>query len=304
LSVGKSTVIFPGFDGGAEWGGSALDPATGVLYVNANDIAWTAMLVANQDARSPGAAIYQAQCSACHGQGLAGSPPAFPSLLNIGERLTVTQIAEVIRVGRGRMPPFADLGGDRLGDLLGFLIGGGNAPSGKGEGDAKESASAPPDPSANAFRFGGYDKFLDPDGYPAVAPPWGTFSAIDLNTGKYLWKVPLGEYPELVSQGVKDTGSENYGGPVLTAGGILFIGATIFDHKLRAFDSLTGKILWETELPYAGIATPATYQIDGRQYVVIETDNLRNAKGPQGSAYVAYALPVSQSGRDARARRR
>jgi quinoprotein glucose dehydrogenase len=153
--------------------------------------------------------------------------------------------------------------------------------------------SAPASPAANptGYRFGGYNKFLDPDGYPAVAPPWGTLNAIDLNTGKYLWKVVLGEYPELVAQGLKDTGSENYGGPILTATGLLFIGATLFDHKLRAFDSHTGQLLWQTELPYAGVGTPATYQIDGKQYVVIVTDNARNKKGPQGFAYVAYALP-------------
>jgi quinoprotein glucose dehydrogenase len=141
------------------------------------------------------------------------------------------------------------------------------------------------------YRFTGYRKFLDPEGYPAVVPPWGTLNAIDLNTGKYLWKVPLGQYPALVAKGMADTGSENYGGPVLTAGGVLFIGATIYDRKLRAFDAKTGKLLWEGELPYAGTATPSTYMIDGRQYVVIATSGVRDAKGPQGVAYVAFALP-------------
>jgi quinoprotein glucose dehydrogenase len=283
LSVGKATVIFPGFDGGAEWGGPAVDPIKGILYVNANDVAWTALLLPTQAEMDPGAALYQSQCSTCHGASLAGSPPAIPSLVHIEARLTSTQIAEVVRMGRGRMPPFANLDGAPLDALLGFLTG----------TDAQQAASAPLEARATVapYRFGGYDKFLDPDGYPAVAPPWGTLSAIDLNTGKTIWRVPLGEYPELVARGLKDTGCENYGGPILTASGVLFIGATIFDHKFRAFDSRSGQLLWETELPYAGIATPASYQIDGRQYVAIATDNARNKKAPQGFAYVAYTLP-------------
>jgi quinoprotein glucose dehydrogenase len=123
-----------------------------------------------------------------------------------------------------------------------------------------------------------------------VAPPWGTLNAIDLNTGKYLWKIPLGEYPDLAARGMTKTGSENYGGPILTAGGLLFIGATIYDRKLRAFDSQTGELLWETELPFSGTATPATYMIDGKQYVVICTSSARDRSAPQGSAYVAFAL--------------
>ena len=141
------------------------------------------------------------------------------------------------------------------------------------------------------YSFTGYRKFLDPDGYPAVAPPWGTLNAIDLNTGKYLWKLPLGEYPELAAKGLSDTGSENYGGPILTAGGLVIIGATNFDRKIRAFNSDTGELLWEGELPFSGNATPATYMVDGKQYVVIAASGARNPKGPQGAAYVAFALP-------------
>jgi quinoprotein glucose dehydrogenase len=137
----------------------------------------------------------------------------------------------------------------------------------------------------------GYHKFLDPDGYPAIAPPWGTLNAIDLNTGKYLWKVPLGEYPELARQGVKTTGAENYGGPIVTAGGVVFIGATVYDRKFRAFDSRTGQLLWETEMPYSGVATPSTYMIEGRQYVVIAASGGRDPKSPLGGAYLAFALP-------------
>lgn len=294
LSIDKPTVIFPGTDGGAEWGGPAVDPVRGVLYVNANDLAWTMILVPRYSPKDPGAAVYQNNCLACHGENLAGSPPAIPSLIHIlGERLTEAEAIDVIRTGRGRMPPFANLDAASLDALLGFLYSPGVLRPTADKAHDKEGNSAPlkAAESPDGYRLNGYDKFLDPDGYPAVAPPWGTLSAIDLNSGKYLWKIPLGEYPELVAQGLKDTGSENYGGPILTASGVLFIGATIFDHKLRAFDSGTGRLLWQTELPYAGIGTPATYQIDGKQYVVIATDNARNERGPQGFAYVAYALP-------------
>jgi quinoprotein glucose dehydrogenase len=145
--------------------------------------------------------------------------------------------------------------------------------------------------SAPDYTFTGYRKFLDPDGYPAIAPPWGTLNAIHLKTGKYLWKIPLGEYPELAASGMKNTGSETYGGPIVTAGGVLFIGATVYDRKFRAFDTRNGKLLWETVLPFAGIATPSTYMVGGRQYVVIAASGGRDPKGPVGGQYVAFALP-------------
>ena len=127
------------------------------------------------------------------------------------------------------------------------------------------------------YRFTGHHKFLDPDGYPAITPPWGTLNAINMNTGEYAWKIPLGEYPELVAKGLKDTGSENYGGPIVTAGGLVFIAATNYDKKFRAFDKKTGKLVWETTLPFTGNATPATYEIDGRQYIVIATSGAGRA---------------------------
>ena len=144
------------------------------------------------------------------------------------------------------------------------------------------------------YRFTGYRKFLDQDGYPAIAPPWGTLNAIDLKTGKYLWKIPFGEYPELAAKGMKNTGTENYGGPIVTAGGLVFIGATIFDRKMHAFDSHTGKLLWEATLPFAGHATPATYAVDGKQYVVIAAGGGRDPKWSSGGVYVAFALPLPQ----------
>jgi quinoprotein glucose dehydrogenase len=135
----------------------------------------------------------------------------------------------------------------------------------------------------------GYKKFLDPDGYPAVTPPWGTLTAINLDTGEHVWKTPLGEYPELVAKGMKNTGAENHGGGIVTAGGLFFIAGTPQDKKLRAFDKKTGKLVWETVLPFGGNATPAMYEVKGKQYIVIAAGGGRG--GPSGSQYVAFALP-------------
>jgi quinoprotein glucose dehydrogenase len=289
FAVGRQTVVFPGFDGGAEWGGPAVDPAKAVIYVNANDIAWTGGLEPEKHGGGSGVQTYQNTCAVCHGSARAGSPPAFPSLIDIEQRLSAAQITTVIHQGRGRMPAFPGITGSSLDALLDYLRTGKDTGSTPESG--KELANAAADDPNLRYRFTGYQKFYDPDGYPAVAPPWGTLNAIDLNTGQYLWKIPLGEYPELATRGVPTTGSENYGGPILTAGGLVFIGATIFDRRMHAFDSSNGRLLWEATLPYAGLATPATYMFHGRQYVVIAAGGGRNPKETKGGAYVAFALP-------------
>src|SRR5229473_2843808 len=263
FSVGKDTIVFPGFDGGAEWGGPAVDPETGIIYVNANDVPWTGALAENTADESSGAGIYQSQCAICHGDNRAGSPPVFPSLTDLGKtgvggRLGPEPIAEVIQKGRGRMPAFPNLSATQISALISYLT---------------QSKDEMPDPTQPAphmkYRFTGYKKFLDPEGYPAVVPPWGTLNAINLNTGEYVWTIPLGVYPELAAKGLKNTGTENYGGAIVTAGGLVFIAATNFDKKFRAFDKSNGKLLWETTLPLAGNATPVTYEIGGRQFVVV-----------------------------------
>lgn len=282
FGVGKKTVNFPGFDGGAEWGGPAVDPATRILYVNSNDVAWTGELAENTGRQASGRGLYLSQCSICHRDNRAGSPPEFPSLINVGDRLSRAEIASVIRQGRGRMPSFSNLSHDQLSALVEYLA------SGKSERLQGSRMAAP----EAKYHFTGYDKFLDPEGYPAVVPPWGTLNAIDLNTGKYVWKIPFGEYPQLATKGMKNTGTENYGGPIVTAGGLLFIGATNFDRRFRAYDKSTGKLLWETTLPFAGNATPATYEVDGRQYVVIAAGGGKAASGALPDAvYRAFALP-------------
>jgi glucose dehydrogenase len=280
FSVGFDTVIFPGFDGAAEWGGPAVDPDTAILYVNSNEMAWLAALAKNSGGYSP-KALYLTQCAICHGENLSGFPPAVPSLVDVGARLNSAQIAATIKNGKGRMPGFP-ITPDHLNALVDFLT----------SGESKETINPGPPPPGMDYRFTGYRRFLDPEGYPAIAPPWGTLNAINLNTGEYAWKISLGEYPDLAAKGLTDTGSENYGGPIVTAGGLLFIGATNYDKKFRAFDKSTGKLLWETKLPYAGNATPATYSVNGRQFVVIAAGGGKDPKSPSGGVYISFALKM------------
>ena len=280
FTLGRETIIFPGFDGGAEWGGQAFDPETGLYYVNANDLPWSGGL-APAEAPSSGRGLYRQHCASCHRDDRLATPPQIPSLVGIGDRRTRQEIATTILKGAGRMAGFPTLRSDDVNAIVEYLVTGDDA--------ATSGAATPP---VQKYRFTGYKKFLDPDGYPAVAPPWGTLNAINLNTGEYAWQIPLGEYPELAAKGITNTGTENYGGPVVTAGGLLFIGATNHDRKFRAFDKATGKLLWETTLPFSGNATPATFEIDGRQFVVIAAGGGKGRQGtPSGGVYVAFALP-------------
>jgi quinoprotein glucose dehydrogenase len=278
----QGTIIFPGYDGGAEWGGGAFDPTTGLLYVNANEMAWVLRLVP-QKARTGeanGRDIFLRNCSSCHRADRTGAPPEFPSLIGVADRYEEGTVKALIAQGAGRMPGFANLGQDQLQAVFQYVY------YGK-ETVVKDNGPSPLDAK---YISDGYNKFLDKDGYPAIEPPWGTLTAIDLNSGKTAWKIPLGEYPELAAQGLTNTGSENYGGPVVTAGGVLFIGATNYDKVFRALDKATGKVLWQTTLPAAGNATPSTYEVNGRQYIVIAAGGGKSS-APTGGSLVAFALP-------------
>lgn len=280
----EGTVIFPGFDGGGEWGGSAFDPETGLLYVNSNEMPWILRLVERPKTENhpSGQSLYLRDCANCHREDLRGTPPEFPSLAGIGDKYSQSEITTIIRKGSGRMPGFAHLPSEGIRAIARYLV--------LGEDTAIGAKAGGPSPFELKYTHDGYNKFLDPDGYPAVEPPWGTLNAINLNTGEIAWRIPFGEFPELVSKGMRNTGSENYGGPVVTAGGLLFIGATNHDRKFRAFDKSTGKLIWETLLPAAGNATPATYEVAGRQFVVIAAGGGKSGSASGGS-YVAFALP-------------
>jgi len=280
-----TTLLIPGFDGGGEWGGPAVDPS-GVLYVNASEMAWVASLSdtpkeADLAGMDLGHRRYTEYCVACHGLERKGLPAGgIPSLVDVGKRMSREEVFNQITTGKKMMPGFTTLSKADKDAIVGHLFGDG----------AVAGASAPADaPPRIPYRFNGYNRWVDNRGYPAISPPWGSLSAIDLNTGEYLWKVTLGEFKELTAKGIPPTGAENYGGPVATAGNLLFIGATK-DGMFRAFDKRTGRVLWQAALPASAFATPSTYMVNGRQYVVIACGGAKVGTAP-GDSYVAFALP-------------
>ncbi len=288
----EGTVILPGFDGGGEWGGAAVDRETGVIYVNASDVPWiAAMREAAKIAPSTGPprsgeAVYAAVCASCHGTDRRGQLRA-PSLIGVADRFSPEQLHQIIDRGRGFMPSFANLREDEKQAVIAYLLGRAAPTMAPRESPsrAKTIPTAPPSP----YEFVGYERWRDSAGYPAIKPPWGTLSAIDLNTGAYRWRIPLGERPELAARGFRETGAEQYGGPIVTAGGLVFIAATQ-DEKFRAFDKSTGELLWQASLPAAGYATPSTYSVRGKQYVVIAAGGGKLGT-KSGDAYVAFTLP-------------
>jgi quinoprotein glucose dehydrogenase len=295
----KVSIVLPGANGGGEWGGPAVDPTTGILYVNGNETPRLYGLILPPPPASNGEHVYQQRCSACHGLNLKGTPPEIPGLVGIDHRLSDRQIQDVVQQGKGRMPPFTDISVAEVNSLVRYLKAPSMQPGNAGAAQKTLAASTESEDSESGANEGSKYKairgwFADPDGYPGIVPPWGTFSAIDMNTGNYLWHIPLGYYPELAAKGMTNTGSLNYGGPMVTAGGIVLIAATAFDRKFHAFDSKTGELLWESELPLPGLATPATYMVDGKQYIIIATGGEESGsqfRGSTGGVYVAYTLP-------------
>ena len=285
-------ILYFGMDGGAEWSGACVDPETGRLYVSANHVGWLVSVFHDEDPpddpsapMTPGHTAYMTFCAGCHGPtrlGLGVAPP----LRGVRFRLSDDDIIRQVRSGKNGMPSFPTnvLNETNLQSLLDYLALRDLPAASKSK--ISEKSERP------RYDINGYHRFLDNEGYPANKPPWGTLNCIDLNTGKLVWKVPLGEYPELAAQGVVNTGTENYGGAIVTAGGLLFCSGTR-DSKIRAFDKETGAELWSGKLPWVGIAPPATYEIKGRQYVVITaTGNKLGKQSEYGDAWVAFALPM------------
>ena len=292
IPPGKQTAVeLPGFDGGAEWGGTSFDPETGLLYVNANEMGW---LLTMRDIKpeppkkenygQAGLRLYEKYCVTCHGVDRKGTGN-FPTLLNIQAKYNTSQVMGLLSSGRRMMPSFNYIANEDKEAIVSYVL----------ELKKEQQKNFIRPPQANdmyrnlPYSMTGYHKFLSPEGYPAIKPPWGSLTAIDLNTGEHIWKNNLGEYPELKAKGIPPTGTENYGGSVVTAGGLLFIAAAR-DGKLRAFNKRNGKLLWEYNLPAPGFATPSVYTVNGKQFLVIACGGGKLGT-KSGDSYVAFALP-------------
>ena len=298
----EGTMYFPGFDGGAEWGGASYDSNTGILYVNSNEMPWIQHMVKLEldtsgqtepkTMKDIGEKIYKTNCAICHGQSRQGNTAGtYPPLLNLNKILARETSMEIIEKGKGFMPSYNQFSKEKKNALLAYLYDDSIQNSEKNSGDKNwlDDLSKELLEFAIPYSHTGYNRFFDQEGYPAVKPPWGTLNAIDLNKGEILWQVPLGEFKELTERGIPRTGTENYGGPVATAGGLIFIAASKDEH-IRAFDKDTGAELWKHKLPAGGYATPSVFSVDKRQYVVIACGGGKMGTAP-GDYYVAFALP-------------
>lgn len=276
----ERTIFFPGTDGGAQWGGSATDP-DGILYVPAKEIPVYTSLVykqKNTNQALTGNKLYQLHCSPCHGADRTGNHDgSYPSIASVDKRMTAVQIHQLLANGKGMMPSFAHISEGERKVVVDFIL----------NKNSKETVAST-DQSKVPYNHTGYNRWYDRNGYPISNPPWGTLTAVDMNTGQHRWQIPLGEYPELTKKGIPPTGTDNYGGPLVTGSGLIFIAASR-DAQLRAIDKHTGKVLWSTPLPAAGYASPSTYSVNGKQYVVIACGGGKlNTKS--GDKYVAFSL--------------
>jgi quinoprotein glucose dehydrogenase len=277
----KPIVLFPGMDGGGEWGGAAFDPTTQTMYINANQIPWLIEMTPNASFGNLGQSVYTNYCGNCHGIDRKGNPPSIPTLIGLKDKYAADSLEKLLKQGRGAMPAFSHISAEERGLLIDFLLG-------KAEEGDKKELEAESTKLYPRYYMKGYKRLMTKEGLYGSNPPWGLLTAIDMNTGLKKWQIPLGTIDSLASQGFENTGIENYGGPVVTAGGVLFIAATK-DEKIRAFDKETGKLLWEAQLPAAGHATPAVYEKDGKQFLVIACGGGKGTKS--GDAYVAFTLP-------------
>jgi quinoprotein glucose dehydrogenase len=287
--------LFPGFDGGGQWGGASVDPETEIMYISNSELPWRLQMIPNpalnnvraSTVKEQGMMIYSKSCASCHGTNREGLGAAYPALTHLKRDYKEQQVRQIIDNGRNMMPAFKSLLSDTdKTALITYLL----------DLEDKETISKPSTSrkqvnrdSVPEFVLNGYQRFMDRDGYPGIKPPWGTLNAVNLSTGKLLWKVPLGNFDELSEFGMENTGTEIYGGPVVTKGGIVFVAGTQ-DEKIRAFDKKTGKVVWEHKLPAAGFATPAVFVVNGKQYVVIAAGGGKLGM-KSSNKYLAFSLP-------------
>jgi quinoprotein glucose dehydrogenase len=285
----KKTLLFPGFYGGANWGGGAFDPETGMYYINATEaphlLHMEAVEVDKGSQIGFGEYIFRQHCSGCHGTDLQGFYPYAPGLTGLENKMSKLDAVRTVTQGKGRMMPFKHLSEHERTAVVDYVFSK-NGDNTLASNDKRTTTSGEKE---IAYVFAGYNDFMDDRYYPAVKPPWGTLNAINLHDGKRRWQVTLGEYEQLTKEGIPPTGTRNYGGPVVTAGGLLIIAASS-DEKLRIFDKQSGELLWQYPLPAAGYSTPSTYQINGHQYIVVTCSGGKLGT-KSGDQYLAFALP-------------
>ena len=294
-----NTMEMPGNNGGANWGGAAVDPRNGNLFVVSKDLPCMLKLEPEKtvNARRSGSpeqvghSLYDANCQRCHGADRKGQPPAVPSLVHTGENLTPEKIKGVVRHGQGQMPAFSKLSEEDLDSLAAYLT----RPEHGSEDSAEPTVSTVKNAGGHKY-VSGFGFMFTKAGLPPIAPPWTTLTAYDLNKGTIKWQIPLGNVPELAAKGIKGTGGVfQQVGPVVTAGGLIFIGTR--DRMVRAIDENTGKVLWEAEVPAGMEGIPAVYEIHGKEYLVVcaadSSAAKRSSNEPIHGSYVAFALPDS-----------
>jgi quinoprotein glucose dehydrogenase len=283
----RGLVLYPGMDGGAEWGGAAYDEQHQRLYINSNEVPYLLQLTAveKDEGLSPKFA-YLMLCAGCHGADMHGDGVSVPGLWDLYYRLSPMESYNIVKQGRGRMPAFQERAWYEIAVVLWYIY------TADPEDAEASGRDANPIAGGGDFLNAGFQKLVDPLGLPASKPPWGTLTAIDMKSADILWRIPFGDYPQMLEQGESGLGSENYGGPLATAGDLLFIAATP-DRLFKAYNKHTGALLWQSELPAAGFATPITYEVDGRQYVVVAAGGGKLGQ-PSGGHYVSYALPEAK----------
>jgi quinoprotein glucose dehydrogenase len=299
----RGTLMLPGTRGGSNWGGGAFDPDRAVLYVKSSDSPEIDHIQrvereTERSALSPyseGKALYLRYCANCHGRDRNGDEPLFPSLRNLKDKVNENIARAKITKGSGRMPAFGNILQGKEEAILSFLYEKRESKPAAGESDVFEIHNnrvaiqdvAQPDTTPLYLNMTAFSHWYDPEGKPSITPPWGMLTAINLNTGDFEWQVPVGNIPELRQEGAPETGMEGYGGPIVTAGGLVFIGGTR-DRKFRAFDKESGALLWETTLPGVANATPCTYMADGKQFVAVSVSGY--PENPAG-CIMAFAMP-------------
>lgn len=282
----RGMVLYPGM-GGAEWGGAAYDREYQRLYVNSNEVPYLLQLTpVDKDMGLTPRFGYLMLCAGCHGTDMEGDGVSVPGLKNLSARLSPLEAYQIVSQGRGRMPAFEQQAWYEIGAVLWYVYTADPVDAETSTGGQVSSSSA------GDYLNAGFQRLLDSEGLPASKPPWGTLTAIDLNRAKILWRIPLGDYPQLLARGESGYGSENYGGPLITVGDLLFIAATP-DQLMKAYDKHTGTLLWQTQLPAAGFSTPITYAVDGRQFVVVAAGGGKLGQ-PSGGSYIAFALPETK----------